>query len=396
LDLEPGVDFNAYDADLTTYAGITPSADIQLLLACANEAAIRTLLDLEPGTDFHAYDAQLADLAANLTASAAELNILDGVTGVTAAELSYIGDVTGLIQAQLDLKAPLDAPAFTTSIGIGSAVLSESELESIDGILASTIQLNYLKDATGTTGTTSTNLVFSTSPIFVTPTLGAATATSLTIDASATPGWVFRDSDNLGADKEIGKIYSNATTTTDGAEDGEVHIQIMDSGSEKTVIQAEGTIAAEFVDLGPPDCTYDVRTYLSVSAVDGQYSGTITTMTVDAGQTSVFGQALHVDTDGELIVADADVAGAGSAPCICLAVEAGVGAKKVLLHGIITEVDWNWTIGGLIYLGDDPTTTEGLTQTAPSTTGDQVQVLAVALSADTILFNPSLVLVEVP
>lgn len=36
------------------------------------------------------------------TLTAAEVNILDGVTGVTAAELSYIGDVTGLIQAQIN------------------------------------------------------------------------------------------------------------------------------------------------------------------------------------------------------------------------------------------------------------------------------------------------------
>lgn len=40
-----------------------------------------------------------------LTATAAELNILDGVTGVTAAELSYVGDVTSAIQAQLNGKA---------------------------------------------------------------------------------------------------------------------------------------------------------------------------------------------------------------------------------------------------------------------------------------------------
>jgi hypothetical protein len=32
LDLEVGVDFNAYDADLTTYAGITPTANAQTLL----------------------------------------------------------------------------------------------------------------------------------------------------------------------------------------------------------------------------------------------------------------------------------------------------------------------------------------------------------------------------
>lgn len=45
----------------------------------------------------------LSGIAGGLTA--AELSILDGVTGVTAAELSYIGDVTGLLQAQIDLKA---------------------------------------------------------------------------------------------------------------------------------------------------------------------------------------------------------------------------------------------------------------------------------------------------
>lgn len=44
----------------------------------------------------------LGSLAETLTG--AEVNILDGVTGVTAAELSYIGDVTGLIQSQIDGK----------------------------------------------------------------------------------------------------------------------------------------------------------------------------------------------------------------------------------------------------------------------------------------------------
>lgn len=50
-----------------------------------------------------------------MTCTAAELNILDGVTGVTPAEISYLGDVTSLIQGQLDLKAPL-ANAVLTGI----------------------------------------------------------------------------------------------------------------------------------------------------------------------------------------------------------------------------------------------------------------------------------------
>lgn len=42
----------AADADLTTWAAVTPSANGQSLVAAANYAAMRALLDLEPGTDF--------------------------------------------------------------------------------------------------------------------------------------------------------------------------------------------------------------------------------------------------------------------------------------------------------------------------------------------------------
>lgn len=45
--------WQAYDADLTTYAGITPSANVQSLLGAATYAAMLELLDLEPGTDFY-------------------------------------------------------------------------------------------------------------------------------------------------------------------------------------------------------------------------------------------------------------------------------------------------------------------------------------------------------
>ena len=45
-----------------------------------------------------------------VTASAAELNILDGVTGsVTAAEISYLDGVTDFIQTQLNARQPLDS-----------------------------------------------------------------------------------------------------------------------------------------------------------------------------------------------------------------------------------------------------------------------------------------------
>jgi hypothetical protein len=54
---------------------------------------------------------QVANVS-DLTASASELNLLDGVTATTA-ELNYVDGVTSGIQGQLDDKAPLDSPALT-------------------------------------------------------------------------------------------------------------------------------------------------------------------------------------------------------------------------------------------------------------------------------------------
>lgn len=58
-----GVSVQAHDADLTTWAGLTPSANAQSLVTAADYAAMRGLLDLEIGVDLQAYDAGLSDIA---------------------------------------------------------------------------------------------------------------------------------------------------------------------------------------------------------------------------------------------------------------------------------------------------------------------------------------------
>ena len=62
-----------------------------------------------------------------VTATAAELNILDGVTSTTA-ELNYVDGVTSAIQTQLDAKAPLAQPQFTDRVGIGVAAHASDAL----------------------------------------------------------------------------------------------------------------------------------------------------------------------------------------------------------------------------------------------------------------------------
>lgn len=124
-------------------------------------------------------------------------------------------------------------------------------------------------------------------------------------------------------------------------------------------------------------------------ASDLSYSGAYATMQVDVNSVG-FRSALHMDTDGHWIEADADAV--ATMPCEALALETGVGSKKVLTYGFIRDDSWNWTVGGLIYVS---TTVGTLTQTPPNGAGDQVQVVGYATHADRMFFNPSYVLLEI-
>lgn len=120
LDLEAGTDFYSVSAAdsllaakqaassvLTTYAGITPSANVQSLLGAANYAAARALLDLEPGTDFPSLSTYTSGLAGKQAASAA----LDTYAGITpsANVQSLLGGASfAAIRGLLDLEAGTD------------------------------------------------------------------------------------------------------------------------------------------------------------------------------------------------------------------------------------------------------------------------------------------------
>ena len=77
----------------------------------------------------------------DITASAAELNIMDGAT-LDVTELNYVDGVTSAIQTQMDLKSPLASPTFTGTvtiptpftIGAISMTSTATELNLLDGI----------------------------------------------------------------------------------------------------------------------------------------------------------------------------------------------------------------------------------------------------------------------
>lgn len=111
-----------------------------------------------------------------------------------------------------------------------------------------------------------------------------------------------------------------------------------------------------------------------------------------AGETLAFPEVCYRKSDSKFWKADADAE--ASMPVIALAT-AAISAEAtgvLLLRGYVRDDTWTWTVGGLIYAS---TTAGGLTQTAPSEFGDQVQVVGVAITADIMYFDPSPVLVEI-
>lgn len=72
-----------------------------------------------------------------MTASATELNVLDGIPAtLTATELGYVDGVTSAIQTQLNAKAPLASPSFTGTvtlpIGLTGVLRADTGVVSVD------------------------------------------------------------------------------------------------------------------------------------------------------------------------------------------------------------------------------------------------------------------------
>ena len=100
-------DLTASAAELNTLDGITATtAELNLLDGVTATTAELNILD---GVTATAEELNILDGA---TVSTAELNLLDGVTATTA-ELNYVDGVTSGIQGQLDDKAPLASPGLT-------------------------------------------------------------------------------------------------------------------------------------------------------------------------------------------------------------------------------------------------------------------------------------------
>lgn len=152
--------------------------------------------------------------------------------------------------------------------------------------------------------------------------------------------------------------------------------------------EAPGVVGAAGLDLSSGK---NIKVISALTSND-TWSGFSAVLT--AGEVLALGEAVYLKAaDSEVYKALATAT--GTMPAIALATCATTDGNtfEFLLRGFMRHDAWDWTVGGLLYI--DRTTAGALTQTAPATAGDQVQVVGVAITADIILFNPSYELVEV-
>lgn len=134
------------------------------VLGAATATSINSLTITTSTGTFTLTNAKVFTVTNTLTLSGTDGSTLNIGAGGTLGSNAYTSTA----------YAPIASPTFTGVVTIPTPFTLGAV-----SVTSTGTQLNYLSAATGTTGTTSTNLVFSTSPTLVTPVLGVATATSI-------------------------------------------------------------------------------------------------------------------------------------------------------------------------------------------------------------------------
>jgi len=142
------------------------------------------------------------------------------------------------------------------------------------------------------------------------------------------------------------------------------------------------------------DVIGSIRTtgYIKEELPSTNLTATGTIITITAGENLSPGDVSRCNSDGKFYKANATNSTGVPATVMAIDTISANSTGRALLTGFWIDTSKNWTVGGYIYLS---TTSGQITQTAPSGSGNQVQLLGIATATDTIYFNPNIMVIEV-
>ena len=341
-------------------------------------------------------------------------------TGVLTST-SFTGNVTG------DVTGNVSGTAATVTSGTQASITTLANVTTVGALDAGSISTNFGAINNGSSAITTTGLV-SAGSLTVTGTttlngnliLGDEAADTLALNATitgATPlsfegatanGFetsfaftdptaartiTFADSSltvNAAADISGTTLASNVVTSSLTA------VGTIATGVWQGSAIASTYIADAFLKNDADDATTGTITaagftagdagqvYFSDTAPASDHTATGVVISIASGESVAAFNAVYIRSDGEVGPADADAA--STMPAIGVALEAkGDGeATKILVSGVLRDDTYNFTPGADLFIG---TTAGEITATAPSGSGDTVQKIGVALTADSIYVN---------
>lgn len=125
---------------------------------------------------------------------------------------------------------------------------------------------------------------------------------------------------------------------------------------------------------------------------DGEFSGAwVIPQEIDS-EGLVVGELAYISVGAQAGRADASVP--GSFPAVGIVAALSAPSSVVLLtYGVIRNDAWTFIAGGLVYLGAGG---GGPSQTIPTSTGEAVQIVGIAVGPNAIFINPQLVYTLAP
>jgi hypothetical protein len=178
---------------------------------------------------------------------------------------------------------------------------------------------------------------------------------------------------------------------------GEVRITDLITDNPTVLVGADGDGDLSSVTLGDglaySTTTLSANTVTAAPSTDLTASGERITLTANENQ--AFGDLVYIASDGDAAIADADAIATGKVIGMCTATVTTGNPGVYLLRGVARKDAWAWTVGGYVYLSTTGTSTNTMTQTAPSGTDDCVVIVGIASHADRILIDIDKTIVEI-